>query len=197
MFKKIMLLALAVGALVAFAAPAAAQANVQLTDELGALEENDEVEATSTNLVTTLSSGRLECAHVVLHLTVVTNGLEEVVLEQVGEATTAECFINVGIKFPAKITDGTLGVGEGHLITIDTWGEGTTTAHFGADVAALGLACSDDGSVDVLATNETSTLDVLPSVLVGSGSGCGNGTIEGTFELSSANGEVLIEAQNT
>ena len=199
MLKKMMLLALSVGALVAFMAPAA-QANVQLTDEGEPLASGADVTATSSNLITTLAGGgQLECEKVTLHLTVGTNGLNHVTLNQDGFATTTNCNINVGIKFKAVITGGELGHAEGTEVTFDTWGTATTTAHFGADIAALGLACTDTGLVDVLATNGTDIIDVKPSVLTGSGSeGCGNGTIHGEFTLETEDGTpVFVDAVNT
>jgi hypothetical protein len=202
MLKKMMLLAMSVGALVAFAAPAVAQANVQLTDNNGqrlASNQGVGITATSTNLVTTLEGGgQLECEHVTLHLELLTNGLNHVTLKQLGEATTTNCNLNVGALFTAEITDGTLGFGEGNEITIDTWGEGTTNALFGADVPELGINCTQEGSVDVLATDGTDVLDVEPSLLTGTG--CGNGTIHGEFtlETSGTNGApVFIDAVNT
>lgn len=196
MFKKMTLLAMAVGALVAFAAPAVAQANVYLYEINAAEEEvvlgnNAGVTATSTDLVTTLEGGgQLECELVTLHLQVQTNGQNHVVLKQLGEATTTNCKLNVGTLLSATITDGTLGTGIGqeHKITINTWGTGTTGGHFKADIPAAGLECELDGSVHVLGTNGTDILHVGPSALTATGTGCHNGTIEGSFTTETSNG---------
>lgn len=196
MLKKMMLLAISVGVLVAFAAPAVAQANVYLyeiiEEEEVALANNAGVTATSTNLVTTLEGGgQLQCELVTLHLEVQTNGLNHVVLKQLGVATTTNCNLNTGTLFAATITDGTLGAGIGqeHKITINTWGTGTTGAHFKADVPALGLECNLDGPVHVQGTNGTDILHVGPSALMGTPAPpCHNGTIEGTFTMETSDG---------
>ena len=203
MLKKMMLLALSVGALMAFAVPTVAQADVQLTDVNGE-PVSGEITATALGtLVTTVNHPtpfpRLECGNVTLHMNVLTNGLEHVELEQIGEATTSGCALNLNgtTKLPASITDGTVGA-----LTIDTWGEGSATSTFVSDVPAAGLAnCRLEGDVNVLATDGTDILDVEPSLLTkeeGSGEGCSNsGTIEGSFTLENNLGPLTIDAVNT
>jgi hypothetical protein len=192
MVKKLMMLVMAVGALVAFAAPAMAQAETVLTQEETPLAAGSHVTATSiNNLVTTLEGGPvLACGEVMLTLEVKANAPEPV-LKQLGEAVTVGCGLFVGAPepFPATITDGTLGVGEGSEIKFNGTGGAVTTAHFGADVPELGLVCTLDGAVTTQATNGTSTLDVAPSLLAGAGTpGCSNGTLEGSFQLETENG---------
>lgn len=199
MLKKMMLLALSAAALVAFAIPAAASATVTLTENEEPLPVPSDVTATSTNLVTTTAGGTLECEKVTLHLRLLANGIDHVVLQQLGEATTTNCKLNIVVaKLDALITDGTLGVGENSEITIDTQGTGVTTAHFGADVPEAGANCSQDGTVHVTATNGTDILDVGPSELTASGgTACKNGTIEGTFTLETSDGTPIdIDADN-
>jgi hypothetical protein len=189
--RKLMLMALSIGALVAFMAPAAAQA-VELTENGTALTPGAEVTATSSNLVTTTQGGVFECGSVVLHLTVGTNGPEHVTLTQDGVATAANCELNqTGIgkgHLPATITDGTIGE-----MTINEAGEGEASATFIDDVYAnaahtiLALSCHAEGQVSVQGVAGTDELIVNPSPLTITNPGCPpSGTIEGTFTLETS-----------
>jgi hypothetical protein len=190
MFKKLTLLAMAVGVLAALAVPAFAQATVKLTENGVALAANSEVTATSSDLVTETEKGILECEKVALHLEVLTNGPTHVVLKQLGTATTTNCGLNIGVAtLPATIEDGTLGVGEGSELTINTWGTGETNATFVANVFAdpehheLLVSCHDEGVVHVQATGG-SGLAVGPSLLHSESEGCAEvGVFHGGFSL--------------
>lgn len=205
MLKKMMLLALSVGALLAFAAPAA-QANVALLENGAALEEGEGVTLTSENLVTTVGAGRtLQCKKVTFHFEVVTNGPEHVVLGKVGggtgnnEGTTEGCTATIaGLgTFPAVITDPTVP----NEVTINTTGTGTFTAQFTSDVAALGLNnCTLEGNVHVQGTDNTDILHVGPSKLTrtaGSPENCSpEGSIAGSFTAETSNGTPVVIDQS-
>ena len=200
--QKFILIVLSCVALMAFAAPAA-QAEVQLTDVNGE-PVSGEITATAIGtLITTFGAPnpfpRLECGNVTLHMNVLTNGLEYVELEQIGEGTVSGCAFNLNgtTKLPVAFTDLTVGA-----LTIDTWGEGSATSTFSMDVPAAGLAnCALEGDVNVLATDGTDILDVEPSLLtreVGSGEGCfAQSTIEGSFTLENSLGPITIDAIDT
>lgn len=190
MFKKITVLAISVGALVAFAVPAAAQANIQLTEGGTALSTGAKITATSTNLKTQTANGTLECAKVTLHFEVDANGPNQVVLDPEGQAGTEGCVLNVGIaKLPTTITDGTVL----QNLTLNTTGAGTTSATFVSDVPAAELTCHFEGGVSAQAgASGTSILNVGPSILTGEGEGCPEeGTISGTFNAETANGTAV------
>jgi len=214
MFKKLTLLAMALGALVALAAPAFASANVQLTDVNGnRIPNGSEITVTSGNLVTTTESGFLECAEaeagkVTIHFEVVTNGLEHVVLKQLGAATTVNCVLNIGTaKIPTTITDGTVGVEENeeeeitHEVTINTWGTGVTNSTFVSDIPVGGgaeISCHLEGAVHLQGSNGSDVLNAGPSLLAGAGAGCPNaGVIEGSFTIENAAGSVTLDSVNT
>jgi len=195
MLKKMMLLAMAVVAVVAFAAPAMAQAEVVLTEENQPLEEGAEITATSTNLVTTFTGGSLQCSKVTFHFEVKTNGPEHVVLTTLNhtEGTTEGCnatATGVG-TVPATITDPTLA----HEVTINTWGTATAAASFKSDAPLLGLSeCSLAGTVHFQASGG-SNIGVGPSGLTGGGGSAGcptSGTIEGTLALETADGTPIV-----
>lgn len=199
MLKKMMLLALSVGALVAFAAPAAAQANVRLTENGTALANGAEITATSTNLVTeTVGGGTLICEKVTLHLEVVENGLTHVELKQLGAATTTNCTAS-GV-LPATIFNG--GVTEN--ITINTWGTSNTNAtflskvYFDAEHTQLAQECDYAGTFHIVPVgpSDTDTIKVTESPLTAPG--CENAHIEGTFTLETSGGaEVTLDYTET
>jgi hypothetical protein len=188
-------------AAIAFAAPMGAQAKVQLTDSAGQpLDPGDPVTATSANLKMTTAGGTIECAHVVLHFLVGTNGNNHVVLEQQGVATTTGCVLNrhaLGLEpptVPVTITDGTVGVGAGGVLTINTWGQGSTAATFQSHIGAATCHFSGNVSYDVTHPSPNDKLNVTPSVLAGAGIGCPPaGTISGEFTLEDAAGAVNVD----
>lgn len=176
--KKIMLLAGMALALVAFAAPAVAQAKVTLTENGNALKPGDLVTATSTNLQTTTALGlTLTCQKVTLHYEVEVNGLDHVVLQPTTahNATAETCHVIT----PGGITD------EVHIsnagteeLTINTWGTGEAASTFTSLITGV-ATCTFSGAVHVQATGGGG-LNVGPSALTGP---CGGGTIHGDFTM--------------
>ena len=191
MIKRTMQIAGLALALTAFAAPVA-QAEIYLSDDTGALEEGAKVRTTTKDFVTTRPDGsKFECAVVKLHMELVEDGPEHLELELLEPATTFNCELNreaMGMgKLPATVSDGTIGVGEGDILTIDTWGTGTTNVSFVTKIFAdfnhqvLLAQCPFAGEVHVEATFDTSDqLTITPSVVGGI---CGNGTLEGELTL--------------
>jgi hypothetical protein len=181
MIRKMMLLAVSVGALVALAAPAVAQAT-ELKEGNKKLAVGSEVTATSTNLKTTTSQGTLACELVTLHATVAQNGPGNVIIEPV-VTTTAECHILTPATHAATITEPTVGT-----ITIGG-GVGSASATFIADIPDFELECHFSGAVGFTYVAGTGVLSVPGSPLAGSGTNCpAAGTIEGSFTLETANG---------
>jgi hypothetical protein len=183
---------LSVGALVAFMAPAVAQANVVLTN---AAEEpvptGTSVTATSANLQMVSTGATYKCEKVTLHFELTTNGTEHVVLAPTGASTT-NCSAS---GLPATITDPTVL----EDLTINTWGTGEATAEFTSDVvfAPLGIDltnCHLEGKIHVQAAGGSS-LNVGPSKLTnpgGSGAGCSEeGSMSGSFGIEDSNGNPL------
>ena len=193
--RKALLLASMALTAIAFAAPAAAQAEVVLTENEGevVLEEGDHLTATSTNLVTRTTQGNFTCEKVTLHLEVEENGPEHITATQLGEATTEGCKLDTPIgNFTAEITDGTLGVEEEHTITFNEAGTAETNATFIGHVPALGVSCHFVGSLHIQARESGSDiLDVGPSALVATEEeSCpvAGGTMEGSFTLETEDG---------
>jgi hypothetical protein len=193
--KKMLLLAGMALAAVAFAAPAVAQATVQLTENGKALKAGALVTTTSTNLVTTTTPGnnKLACKKVTLHYKVTTNGPTHVVLEPVipvgatDNGTTEECHLVTpsGMTFVANITNA--GTGE---VTINTWGTAETAATFTVAVPALALHCSYTGTVHLQGTaSGTSGVTVGSSPLTAPG--CEEGDIAGNASLETPNGTAV------
>lgn len=180
--KRMLLLASMALAAIAFAAPAASQANIVLTDEEIELEAGAEITATSTNLTTTSEVGLLSCELVTLHLELTDPGPEHLVFEQLGEAGTSECEEEIS-GLPVTITDGTVF----DDITLNTWGigtdEDTTNASFISHVMnaehneILGT-CSFEGPVHIEAT----TPDII-DVVITLGGPCGPAVATGSFTL--------------
>lgn len=170
MLKKMMLLALSVAALVAFAAPAMAQAD-ELVDSEGPLPIGAEVTATSTNLVTKSALGELKCTFVTIHAEVAENG-PSIHLNDLA-TTTAGC--NVAITNP---TAGT--------ITL----EGGTGLATGATFVAAG-ACDFAGNIPFSYATGTSSLTVTGTNQLSAPSPCGTATMSGSFNLETSGGEAV------
>jgi hypothetical protein len=191
--RKLILMALSIGALVAFMAPAAAQA-VELTDEGNPLATGADVTATSSNLVTTTGGGTFECVAVVLHLTVGTNGPEHVTLSQDGIATTSNCELDKtsvgGGHLPITVTDDTVSG-----LTIGENGEGSAEATFIDDIygnaahTILLASCHVEGALSLKgAAPGSDELIVKPSALAITNPGCPpTATLEGSFTLETSN----------
>jgi hypothetical protein len=207
MIKRAMLMAGLALAAIAFTAPAAA-AEIYLSDDTGALEVGAKVRTTSSDFVTTRPDGtKLECAVVKLHLELVDAGPQHLELKQLEPATTFNCELNrepISMeKLSATVEDGTIGVGEGNILTINTWGTGSTNVSFLTKIFAdfnhqmLLAECPFAGKVHVEATFETSDqLTITPAAVEGP---CGKGTLEGelTLETPEDGHEIQIHYEET
>jgi len=198
--RKALLLASMALTAIAFAAPAMAQAEATITENGVALQPGAKVTATSTNLITETALGNLECEKVTLHFEVKTNGPNHVVVEQLGEAGTEECvFESIFGPFEAVITDGTVGVGEEHKVTFNTWGTAVTNATF--EVHIVGLeTCHFEGNVKIQATHPD-VLDVEEGSVLAGNEGClvEEGTMHGSFTIETPgdNEELTFDYVNT
>jgi hypothetical protein len=179
MIKKMMLLALSVGALVAFAAPAIASANTgQLT---GAGET---LVGTSTNTKTVTAAGTLVCSHVELEGEVQENGASGSMLGN-GVGFTEGCEVEQN-HAPVTITDPTV-----TTLTLNSSG-GSATLTFISDIAGV-LVCHFSGTVPVTWTAPSNTIHIA-GTLTGTGAGCPTaGSISGDFALSSGGEEVIVD----
>ncbi|HET7590466.1 MAG TPA: hypothetical protein VFK14_09860 [Solirubrobacterales bacterium] len=192
MLKKMMLLAMAVAALVAFAAPAAQAAT--LSDSEGDLENGASLKATSTNTVTTINEEvSLECAHVELTGTA---GGEGTNIESVaGVGTTENCVVQP-FGAPANVS-----------VPAFSLNLGAEEAEFGFEFSspALGLegcSMSTTGGVFPVFATWTLNTDVIHlhgGPLVGGGPGtganpCPEGAkeIHGTYTVTTLNGDPVL-----
>jgi hypothetical protein len=185
MLKKMMLLAVAAGALVAFAAPTVAQAT-ELKEGKTKLAVGAKVTATSTNLVTTTAAGKLACALVTIHGNVTENGPSAVI--EPTSTTTSECHLitaSNGVTHAVTITDPTVGT-----IKLTGGGASSATATFIADIPTLGVECHFAGTVAFTYVSKSDTFSIPGSILTGSGATCpvSEGTIEGSFTLETSTG---------
>lgn len=170
MIKKMMLLAMAVGALLAFAGPAMAQADV-LSDSEGDLPIGAEVTATSTDLVTEVPGlPTLECALVTIHGDVVANG--PVIEIEETETTVNGC--NLPITNPAS-GDITIGGGVG-IASESTF-------------VAAGI-CHFTGNIPFSYETNSDTLTITGEEQLTSA--CGNGTMSGSFTLETENEDPIF-----
>lgn len=182
MIKKMMLLAVSVAALAAFALPAAASADT-LKEGGTALKPGTLFTATSANLTTVTGVGTLECEKVALHLELVSN--TPATIEGVGPATTTGCKTNTG-RF-VTVTDGT--VGEFTM----AGGSGVANAFFASDIyldsseATLLAQCSFAGEVEVTNVGGGAIEVAGPEL----GGPCGNGSMSGEFSLETSGGAAL------
>jgi hypothetical protein len=185
MLKKMMLLAMAVGALIVFTAPAVAQA--ELTDSEGnSIKEGSMVSSTSTNLRTTTAGGTLFCQHVVIYSEVTIKGFT--VTLHTTEVIIKECSVEQN-GVPVTITNATAGT-----ITLNE-GSGTAEATFEDDIPLAGLfGCHLSGIVGISYTPGTDVISLggeTPN-LAGSPidpAGCANaGLLEGSFAMTDEEG---------
>jgi opacity protein-like surface antigen len=174
MFKKTMLLALSAGAIIAFAAPAMAQAD-ELVESGGTvhLAKGAEVTATSTNLATVVPGvGTLTCSKVTVHGT-----LKKVTAPiTIGQTTTEVEGCNVPVTNPEVaeiVIEGGSGEGSGVSFTAD-----------------LSPSCMLGGTVAFTYTTNSDVLSIAGSILTGTCGG-GQGTISGSFTLETANGTAI------
>lgn len=179
MIKKLTLLAMAVGALVAFAVPAAASAAVTLTTGEETLKAPSEITAVSTNTKTTIAPGVvLECAEV--NLAGETTGEGETTTGASGEGGASEC---KAAGNPVTIT--------GITFSIDLE---TNKAQFKFTFDGLGKTnCTEETigeGVDIDWTDTTDEIHIAGGPLKGGGeAGCPSGAqkIEGTFTVIDPN----------
>ncbi|HWM63890.1 MAG TPA: hypothetical protein VNP96_07875 [Solirubrobacterales bacterium] len=192
--KRILLFGSIALTVIAVTAPAAAQAEVTLTEDTQKLAAGAGVTATSTDLKITTSQGTIVCTKVMLHFEVVTNGPGgHVVLNPLGEGTTEHCTVAEN-GFRVTITDLTVV----QNLTINTWGTGNVgvtlidhiyhpsdvnhttplqTCHFAGTAHLEGRGWGVD------------EFEITQSALTGTGPGCPPvGAIEGKFTLETSNG---------
>jgi hypothetical protein len=180
MSKKTMVLAMAIGALLALAIPAAASAS-QLTSGGKALGVGSVVQATSINATTDTSAGTLKCSHVSVAGKVTKNTGGESTATTSGEGTTSGCEFGT---LPATITDATL-LG----LTLLSPTNGSASVTFVADIGAL--KCHFAGTVAVTYTAGGSVLH-LAGTLAGTGTGCPtSGAFMGDFALTTTAGAAV------
>jgi len=164
MIKRLVLLAMAVGALVAFAAPAMAQADELYEESIGVktpLKIGSEITLTSTNLKTTLFFGTLTCEKVTIHEEVTKNGPTTITGKE--RSTTAE-----GCN--RTITDPTFGSAS------LSGGTGSTGWKF-----VLEGLCTYTGSVPFKYTTNTNEVTVTGTSQLSSA--CGSATVSASFTL--------------
>jgi hypothetical protein len=184
MLKKMMLLAISVGALVAFAAPAVAQAQ-ELYELEGKVHKplavGVEVTATSTNLITHTPLGTLECTKVTIHGIVAKNETNTAHISN-NSITVEGC--------NTTITDPTVG-------TITILANKTGLAHsatFEADLSPT-LTCHYAGNIPFTYAHDTDvlTVDSTTEQFTGSPANpCGNGRMTGSFTLETSNGVAVF-----
>lgn len=177
--KKMMLLALSVGALVAFAVPAVAQA-AELKENGVKLGLHSLVTATSTNLETTTAGGALFCAKTTIHGEITNAGGPGKEVRITPSSTTVESCEITGVG-PVAVTNPSVGV--------IGFAGGTGSAASATFIADIPQECHFAGAVGFTYVNGSSTFSVPGSVLAGTGSGCPpEGTIAGSFSLETSNG---------
>ena len=190
MFKKLILMALSVAALVAFAVPAAASAEGPLiTNSLGGAAET--IEATSSNTVSTTPAGELKCTTVNLHIELAEN--ENTTAQGAGTGT-GEGNPNIPTDTGTCVSSSGLGV---HITSVTVsnihmtkhGGETTGTANFAYTYdlysgSTLVAECTIGGSETVKATG-TSTLNISGTLTKTAGTSLcpETGTIKGDFTL--------------
>jgi hypothetical protein len=206
--KRMLLLASMALAAIAFAAPAAAQATVELTDkDEETIAAGAEITATSINLKTVTTNGTLTCGKVTLHFEVKENwgDTEHVVLDPMTtQAVTENCILDTGGEppvLPVTIDDGTVLT----PLTLNTWGTGYAGATFNSTIfgnvehTALLANCHFMGLVHVEPGEEADEISITGSTLLGSGEGCAEtGQISGDFTLEDENEDpVTLDYEST
>jgi hypothetical protein len=188
MLKKMMLLAMAVGALIAFVGPAVAQ-GATLTDEAGE-HYSGPIAAVSTNLKWTTASSALACEEVSIHGSASQSGGMVTISSNVVTVTTF-CPINgLPPTYKTHVTSASMGT-----ITIGA-GTGSTAATFTYDLTNNGVkvagVCHLAGTIGFTYTSGTGVLNVPGSGLAGGGPGCTEGgTMHGSFTITDGEGNPL------
>lgn len=182
MLKKMMLLALSIGALIAFAVPAAASA-ARLTDANGLVPVETTITATSTNAITHLAIGvTLECEHVEIHGIVTVNalGIVEVSMDEEGSDSATGCVVNAGgTKTPTTVA--------ATFESLNAEGTGPGTASFSFVTPECTEATT--GASNEVTWNGTDVISITAAV----NGTCGPGTLTGTFTVTDSNGPVTVE----
>lgn len=183
MMKKLTLLAMAVGALIAFAVPAMASANVTLTDEGGQpVAVNSKITAYSVNTETTSKNGNLVCPWVGITGNVAENGTA-VRLDEVEVTLPTECTF-AGF-LPSHVS---ASIDE---IELTTGGAGTAYGvAFSSLITGVGATCNfsgnEEGSLAVSWSSGAISIGGAGNNLVASGAGCPTeAEIHGDFGLFS------------
>ena len=175
MTKKLSLLMAAV-ALVAFAIPSFASANVGLTEPKGTLiAVNSLVDFTSTNAVMKTSLGNLTCKLVTVTGKVTTNTKTTVDVSDAGTSTTSECFL--GTK-PISITNLTL-----TTIHATTTNKGTIDLHFESDLPGGVLCKFTATAVPFTWVSETDVITIREGDLVGTPAACEPAILSADFTV--------------
>jgi hypothetical protein len=180
MAKKLTLLAMVVGALVAFAIPAMASASELTGAGVGSI-----VTGTSTNAKTKTSLGTLTCEKVVINTKVTANG-PTVTAEQSGAGTTSVCKLGANSISITNI--------EVKTLSAKSATSGTANFAFQADLPG-GLLCSyasKEGTTPVEYTSGGSSIKVA-GTLTATPAACGTATFEGDFALSVAGTSIIID----
>jgi hypothetical protein len=203
MLKKMMLFVLAVGALVAFAAPATAGAHELTNGSEETLTTGDTITGVSHDAVTTLPENRdLACATVTIHgIVEVNNGSTVKVVDDPEGADTAEtCHIlvtnppgTVVATVPVTVTP------TFEEIHLETGAGATNTAKFSflVHIPLQGggtLTCQEQsGTSTVTPTSGTDTIHVVSQVLSSSPGCATESELHGSFTLSKGAEEVIVD----
>lgn len=187
MIKKLTLLAMAVGALVAFAVPSMASAAV--TNSLG--EAAETVDAVSENTVSVTNGGTLDCDTVELNLSLTPETTAHYTGSGTAEGTTGShegaCEITQN-KTPVTVTS--------INATVNLNGGGTGTASFSYSIlVGHAVPCVIDGTANVTYTPGSDVITLKEGKLTGtSTSPCPTaGTISGDFKVTSGGEAVEID----
>ena len=187
MTKKLSLF-MATVAIVAFAIPTFASANVGLTEPKGTLiKEGSLVEFTSTNWVTKTSLGNLTCKLVTITAKVTANTKTTVDLSDAGTSTTSECFIG-GTK-PITFTNITI-----TTIHATTTNKGTIDLHFETDLPNNVVCKFTATAMPFTWVSDTDVISIKEGDLVGTPAACEPGTVNADFtiETDGTNTPVLL-----
>jgi hypothetical protein len=185
MARKFVLLAMALGAVVALAVPAIASAQ-ELRAEGEPLPVGSDLTATSTNLKTVTAVGTLECKKVTIHANVTENGAEASAAESTSIETEG-CVTNQGggVLIPTNIEEASAN------LSLNSAG-GTAGATFVANIGPGALSCHFAGSPGITYTHGSSELTIAGE-LTGTGTECPpNGVMSGNFTLETAGGVPVV-----
>jgi hypothetical protein len=183
--RKMLVLVVATGALIALSAPGTAQA-VQLAENGTPLTVGADVTATSTNFKVTTAAGTLVCESTTLHSFVANNVASITLMPEA--ATMSSCSI-AGAGLPVTVNE----VVMGEIVLGAGAGSGEMTIKY--EIPSLGVKnCHLAGGVLMSYELGSSIVKFLPTwKLSGKGpAGCATaGEPEGEFVLETMNGEGL------